>query len=211
MAILTAGWYYFRNYIELGKPFVGGWDPLIGVKWWQDPSYRTWSQILSFGQSLTHPVYAGVKGFWDGVYSTLWLDGFSSGLKTFKYRPPWNENFMVAGALLALLPSIFIITGATVVGLNKIAVYRNAAILSVGTIALFLVAMMDLFIRVPIYSTAKASYTLGLLPCYAVLAATGAEPFLRNRLVRSVSIAIFACWGFAAYAAYFVIAYQIWR
>jgi len=210
-SILTAGWYYFRNYIELGNPFVGGWDPSRGILWWQDPSYRTWSQVLSFGQSLKYPVYAGVKGFWDGVYSTLWLDGFNSGLTSFIYRPPWNENFMAAGALLALLPSIFILTGVIMAGLNKMAVYRNAAILSFGAIALFLGAMMDLYIRLPIYSTAKASYTLGLLPCYAVLAAAGAEPFLRYRIVRSVAVVVFACWGFAAYAAYFVIGIQQWR
>ncbi len=208
ISILTAGWYYFRNYIEFGKFFVGGWDPLRGSQWWQAPSYRTWSQILSFGQSLSYPVYAGVKGFWDAVYSTLWLDGFSSGLTVFIERPPWNENFMAAGALLALLPSFFIVTSVVVAGLNKTAVYRNAVIFSIGAIALFLAAMMDLYIRLPIYSTAKASYTLGLLPCYAVLAAAGAEPFLRNRIVSSIAIAVFVCWAFAAYAAYFVIGFQ---
>ncbi|MDA8404443.1 MAG: hypothetical protein M0Z56_09655 [Desulfobacteraceae bacterium] len=68
--------------------------------------------------------------------------------------------------------------------------------------------MMDLYIRLPIYSAAKASYMLGLLPCYAVLAAASAEPFLRNRIIRSVSITVFACWGFSAYMAYFVINFQ---
>jgi hypothetical protein len=210
-AMLTAGWYYFRNYIELGQFFVVGGDPSCTIKWWQDPSYRTWSQVLSFGQSLSHPVYAGVKDFWDGIYSTLWLDGFNSGLISFKYRPPWNENFMAAGALLALLPTIFILTSVVVTGRNNTAFYRNAAILSIGTIALFFAAMMDIYIRNPYYCFTKASYTLGLLPCYAVLAAAGAEPFLRNRIVRSVSIAVFACWGLAAYAAYFVIGFQQWR
>ncbi len=114
-SILTAGWYYFRNYIELGIFFV---DPSSALQWWQDPSYRTWSQLLSFGQSLSYPVYAGVKGFWDGIYSTLWLDGFNSGLMSFRYRPPWNENFMAAGALLALLPSFIILSGLVVAVLN---------------------------------------------------------------------------------------------
>ena len=210
-AALTAGWYYFRNYIELGSFFVGGWDPSCAIQWWQDPGYRTWSQLLSFGQSLSYPVYAGVKGFWDAIYSTLWLDGFNSGLYSFTYRPPWNTNFMDAGSLLALLPSLFIMAGVVMAGLNKKAAYRNAAILSAGTLALFLAAMMDLYIRLPIYSTAKASYTLGLLPCYSILAAAGAEYFLQNRIVRSVAIAIFACWSFSAYAAYFVIDFQQWH
>ena len=71
--------------------------------------------------------------------------------------------------------------------------------------------MMDLYLRFPSYCIPKASYTLGLLPCYAILTADGAEPFLRNRIVRSVAIAAFACWGFAAYTAYFVIGFQQWR
>lgn len=208
VSILIAGWYYFRNYIELGKPFVGGWDLSGGMRWWQDPSYRTWSQIFSFGQSLSYPVYAGVKGFWDSVYSTLWLDGFNSGLPDFIHRPSWNENFMVAGALLALLPSIFILTGVIFTSLHKTATYRNAVVFSIGAIGLLLAAMMDLYIRLPIYSVAKATYTLGLLPCYAVLAAAGAEPFLHNRIVRSFVMALFVCWAFAAYAAYFVICFQ---
>jgi hypothetical protein len=83
-SILTAGWYYFRNYIEFGNPFPLVVGALSGAQqWWHDPSYRTWLQVLSFGQSLSYPVYAGVKGFWDGVYSTLWLDGFNSGLISF--------------------------------------------------------------------------------------------------------------------------------
>ena len=208
ISILTAGWYYFRNYIELGKPFWGGWDLSGGMRWWQDPSFRTWSQIFSFGQSFSYPVYAGVKGFWDSVYSTLWLDGFNSGSPDFIHRPAWNENFMVAGALLALLPSIFILTSMIFARLHKTANYRNAVVFSIGAIGLFLASMMDLYIRLPIYSTAKATYTLGLLPCYAVLAAAGAEPFLRNRIVRSFVIALFVCWAFAAYFAYFVIYFQ---
>jgi hypothetical protein len=205
VSILTAGWYYFRNYIELGNPFAGIWDHLHMNQWWQDPSYRTWSQVLSFGQSLNYPVFAGVKGFWDTIYSTLWLDGLNSGLIDFM---PWNEHFMIAGALLALLPSMFILTGVIFTWLNKTANYRNTVIFSIGTIALFLAAMLDFYIRFPVYSTAKASYTLGLLPCYSILVAAGAEPFFRNRIIGSIAIALFACWAFAAYTAYFVIGFQ---
>ena len=92
--------------------------------------------------------------------------------------------------------------------LNKKAVYRNAVIFSVGAIALFLTAMIDIYIVRPAYSTTKASYTLGLLPCYSILVAAGAEPFLRNKIIRSLALAFFACWAFAAYAAYFVISFQ---
>ena len=205
VSMLIAGWYYFRNYLELGNPFVSVLDHSRRGQWWQDPGYRTWSQVLSFGQSLSYPVYAGVKSFWDMVYATLWLDGFNSGLADFM---PWNASFMAAGALLALLPSMFILTGVILAWLNKTAVYRNAVVFSIGAIALFLAAMMDRYINCPFYGAARSSYTLGLLPCYAILVAAGAEPFLRNKKIRSVAIVLFICWAFAAYAAYFVVHFQ---
>jgi hypothetical protein len=205
VSLLISGWYYFRNYMELGNPFAGLFETLRMLQWWQDPSYRTWSHLLSFGQSFVYPVYAGVTSFWDMFYSTLWLDGINSGLTDFI---PWNENFMIAGALLALLPTMFILTSVVSLCINKEAVYRNAVMFSVGIIAVFLAAMIDMYIVCPLYSRTKASYTLGLLPCYAILVASGAEPFLRNKIIRSFALALFGCWAFAAYVAYFVVKYQ---
>lgn len=202
ISILTAGWYYLRNYLVLGNPFLGVFGHSQMLQWWQDPGYRTWAQLLSFGRSLIHPVYAGVASFWDMLYSTLWLDGINSG---FIDVIPWNKYFMVAGAILALVPSLFMATAVVSWWSNKGAVYRNAVALSAGAMILFVAVMMDMFMVFPIHSRTKASYTLGLLPCYVVLIAAGAEPFLKNRFVRSVSIALFACWAFAAYAAFFVI------
>ncbi len=205
VSMLISGWYYLRNYVKLGSPFAGIFDRLQITYWWQDPGYRTWSQILSFGHSLSYPVYSGVTSFWDMLYSTLWLDGLNSGLIDFI---PWNENFMIAGTLLALVPSLLIVTGIISIWLNNKVVYRNAVIFSAGTITLFVVIMMDIFIVRSAYSVTKSTYTLGLLPCYAILAAAGAEPFFRNRTIRTVTTAFFACWAFAAYAAYFVVKYQ---
>jgi hypothetical protein len=103
---------------------------------------------------------------------------------------------------------MFILTGIISIWLNKKTAYKNAVILSVGTLILFLAAMIDMYMVCPIYSRTKASYTLGILPCYAILITAGAEPFLRNRIIRSFALALFACWAFAAYAAYFVIKFQ---
>jgi hypothetical protein len=202
VSTLIAGWMYFRTYIAVGNFFAMKITHTQALNWWQDPGYRTWSQIFSFGQSLVHPVYSGVASFWDMLYSTLWLDGFNSGLVDFV---PWNENFMLAGAPLAILPSVFILTGLVFVWLNKMVVCRNAVTFSICTIALFLVVLLDFYMVHPIYSVIKASYTLGLLPCYTILVAAGMEPFLRNRIIRSVAVACFACWAFTAYAAYFVV------
>ncbi len=206
LAVLTSGWFYLRNYIELGKLFIGGWDPLRGIVWWQAPSFRTWSQFLFFGQSLTHPVYAGVRSFGDAVYSTLWLDGFLLGMTNLT---PWNINFMVAGALLALGPSVFMVTSLIRVFQKTVVQYQNAITFSVVVIAIFYVAMLDLYIKLPAYSTAKGTYTLGLLPCYAILIAAGIEPFLKNIFTRSIALAVFTCWAFTSYIAYFAVGTQL--
>ncbi|MBN1364652.1 MAG: glycosyltransferase family 39 protein [Syntrophaceae bacterium] len=205
VSILIAGWYYLRNYIKLGNPFAGVFETIQVLHWWQDPSYRTWSHLLSFGQALSWPVYAGVTSFWDMFYSTLWLDGLNSGLIDFL---PWNENFMIAGALLGILPGMFILTALIFLWVDKGVFYRNAVFFSMVILMLFLAAMIDMYIVCPFYSRTKASYTLGLLPCYAILIAAGAEPFLRNKMIRSFTLALFACWAFAAYVAYFVIKFQ---
>ncbi|HQG64678.1 MAG TPA: glycosyltransferase family 39 protein [Smithella sp.] len=200
-AALTAGWYYLRNYLKLGNPFAGVFELMQILQWWQDPSYRTLSHFLSFGQSLIYPVYAGVTSFWDMFYTTLWLDGLNSGMLDFI---PWNENWMIAGALLALPVTVFMLTGMGVAVLNRKAEHRREVLFSAGMVVFFLAAMIDMYMVCPLYSRTKASYTLGLLPCWAMLIAAGAEPFLRHRIIRAVTVSLIACWAFAAYAAYFV-------
>lgn len=202
VAALIAGWYLFRLYMEAGN-FLS--DKSIHpqmMQWWQDPGYRTVSQILFFGRSLVYPVYSGVASFGDTLYSTLWLDGFNSGLSDFI---PWNVNIMITGALLALVPSLFIVTSAIRVFSKDETITRKSVIFSIGVIMLYYAILLDNYIVNPFYSGTKSHYTLGLLPCYAILIAAGTEPFLKNKIVRSVAMAFFACWAFAAYAAYFVV------
>ena len=205
VATMTAGWYYLRNYLELGNPFAGVFELTQILQWWQDPSYRTFSHFLSFGQSLIHPVYAGVTSFWDMFYSTLWLDGLNSGMLDFI---PWNANWMIAGSLLALPVTILMLTGMGSALFNSKSAYRYAVLFSAGMVVFFLAAMMDMYMVCPLYSRTKASYTLGLLPCWAMLISAGMEPFLRHRIIRAVAISLFACWAFAAYAAYFVVGFH---
>ena len=57
----------------------------------------------------------------------------------------------------------------------------------------------------PYYSTAKAFYALGLLPCYGVLAATGLEPFLRRPFSRAV------IWGLVVITSYSITLYEVIR
>ncbi len=201
-ALAVGGWFYVRNWIALGQPFVGGWDPIREIEWWQDPGYRTWGQLLSFGAALERPVYAGVHGWWDALHSTLWLDGFLSGGFTPRYYPPWNLEFMLAGSVLALAPAALILCGAWRVAVSDSAEPRWPLRLAAVCLATYLAVMLDLYVRLPIYGTGKATYLLGLLPCFGLLAAAGFEVLARWRATRALGSALLACWALAAFVAY---------
>jgi hypothetical protein len=136
-ATLTAGWYYLRNWYYLGRPFVGGWDPSRGIDWWQDPGYRTWSQFTSFGTSLEQPVYAGYWSLADSLYSTLWTDGFLSGLAVAPQDIPWNVLWLEALAWLGLVPCGCIVLGGLLCCRSPSRPARDCLIFALAMLALF--------------------------------------------------------------------------
>lgn len=205
VAFIVSGWYYVRNYIEMGRFFIGGWDASREIVWWMNPGYRTPRQFYVFGESLVYPVFSSIYGFWDALYSTFWLDGFLSSLIS-KEHLPWNQTFMTGGALLSLLPSAAIIIGAIVATMKKgDGALREMLCFSVTSGALYLAALLYLFLKVPILTSVKATYALGLTPCFVLLAATGFEVLTRWRLLRAAVYGLFACWVVCTYATYIVI------
>ncbi len=149
----VTGWYFVRNWIALGSPYVGGWDPSRGAAWTQDPGYRIPEDLLSFGAALSRPIYAVFSGLWDGLYSTFWLDGFLGSIVWEIGAPPWHYDAMVACALLALP-----LTAAGVVGaLRSLRVPRSAGqeilLFASAAVAVYLAAIFALFLVLPIYST----------------------------------------------------------
>lgn len=200
---VISGWYYIRNWVVLGRPFVGGWE---STSWWQDPGYRTAANFLSFGQSLSAPIYSAVYGFWDSLYSTLWLDGNLSGLvikNEVKLQPPWNYKFMLSCALLSIVPAVSMLIGI-MKSISKPSEHR-AQFFAICCIGVYYTALLYLYVIVPIWSTAKATYTLGLVPCYAILCVTGLDYLSKNYLLRAAINACLACWAVAAYCSYFVL------
>ncbi len=108
----VCGWHYARIWLSFGTPLLGNWDVVSGFTWWQDPGYHTAADYLRFGRSLVHPLFSGFAGFPDGIYSTLWGDSLCGGLSSLTLA--WNQQLMMAGYLLALIPTAFILTGAVV-------------------------------------------------------------------------------------------------
>ncbi|WP_432736624.1 ArnT family glycosyltransferase [Maridesulfovibrio sp. FT414] len=200
----VGGWYYLKNWLAYGKPFIGGWDKIREIGWWQDHGYRIWEHFTEFGGAVLKPVYSTVDGIWDGLYSTLWLDGNLSGVSKFASRPPWNDDLMMATSLLAIIPSLLILAGIARTFYTPLKSVFNGRMFLVGCVAVYFTAVTYLYLNLPIYSTAKASYTLGLLPCYGILAAAGIKPALSNCYVKAAFCGFLAVWGSTVYLTYFV-------
>jgi hypothetical protein len=199
VALALCGWYYLRNYLEMGRFFIGGWDPSRRIEWWQDPGFRTPAQLYRFGEALFYPVFSSCQGFWDAIYSTFWMDGFLGAYD----RPPWNYPLMLSGAWLSLVPTAAILAGAAVALFQREGgAGRGLLRFSLGAVLIYLAAIFWIFLTVPILSSAKASYALGLVPCFALLAARGFEVLGRRRIARAALQGLFACWAAAAYGAY---------
>jgi 4-amino-4-deoxy-L-arabinose transferase-like glycosyltransferase len=197
-AALVAGWYFVRNWIATGKPLVLSSD---NTAWWQQPGYRTPADFLRFGEALVRPVFAGMHGLWDALYSTLWLDGQLGSAIAHETRPPWSYPTMLSTAWLSLLPAVAMLAGAVVVAWRR----QPAGLLALGCLALYLAAVAHQFLQLGIYSAGKATYTLGLVPCYALLAGAGFDVLSGNRFARAAIVGGMAVWAVFAYTGYFVL------
>ncbi|MCE5262876.1 MAG: hypothetical protein LLG97_05005 [Deltaproteobacteria bacterium] len=201
IALTVAGWYYLKNWIEMGRYFIGGWDAAREIVWWQDPGYRTLGQCYTFGESIFHPFFSSIFGFWDAIYSSFWADGYLSAYN----RPPWNYGFMLSGVLLSLLPSTAILIGFIVAWRERREPIRRILRFSACSAVVYLVAIFYMFLSVPILSSAKATYALGLIPCFALMGTAGFEVLSRQRFVRAATYGLFACWALGSYVSYFAI------
>ncbi len=205
LASAISGWYYVRNWLRFGQPFVGNWDPVTGILWWQDPGYRTPWQMASFGRSLFQPIYAAFYSIWDGFFTTLWLDGNLSLMDSGKTRPPWNETFLLAAPWPGLFLSMAIAVGL-LRGLHCGDVgLRRSLQLAGASLLLYLAAFFVFCLQLPAYSSSRASYTLGLTPAYAVLCVAGLQLLPQHRVFQSALTAFVVCWSVLVYGAYFVL------
>lgn len=209
-AALVAGGFFLRNLVSLGRPMVTGWDRGRGHDWWQDPGFRSPAQLLHFDQGISRPIYAAVHGYLDGLYSTLWTDGMLSGFVPAPelLRIWWNIDWLVALAPLGLVPSLLIAVGGWLVLRATVDPRTNVnpgLVLAISAVASLLVAHFDLWLRLPVYSTCKATYLLGVAPAIGLIAAAGAGPFMTTTIGRRTLGAFFTAWCGAVAIAFFCI------
>ncbi len=173
----VAGWYYARNVMHFGTPFLVNWN-LPGKLWWQDPGFHTLKYYFGFGESLRHPYFSGFHSFWDAVYSTFWGDGYLAGEAFISGRHPfWNYDYMSAVYLLAL-PAVGFWAIGLIQGIRK--AFREREWNSRVTWAFLTMTLYAIFIfflygtlRVPVYGQAKAFYFLAAMAPIAALGALG--------------------------------------
>ncbi|HOJ34326.1 MAG TPA: hypothetical protein PKY35_11225 [Candidatus Hydrogenedentes bacterium] len=200
-AFLVAGWYYLRNWIIFGKPILGGWDALDGTAWWQDPGYRTLTQLIPRGNALFYPIFASASNFWDGVYSTFWADGLLSGTANIATRPPWNYGFMNTSLWLALVPSIALLVG--IVSIRKQEAGKQFALLFFCLAgAIYFAALLHHFLTLPYYCAVKSFYMVGAIPSFAVLTTAGFERIRQNFVASVLVTSLFVAWAFYSYLTY---------
>ncbi|QDT52034.1 hypothetical protein Pan44_00410 [Caulifigura coniformis] len=198
--LAIAGWYYFRNWLNFGRPFLGGWGADAAFKWWQDRGFNSPGDLWRFGTGVTHPVYAAFGSLWDGFYSSMWLDAHLGG-GDFENRPHWNERFLVSNALVGLLPTAGVILGVALPFLRRRDARPAPLFASVVTIAV-LGAYLAFNLRNPCFASGKAFYVIGALPCLAVSAGIGLEALATNRWLRPAVVGAAACvplWSVASY------------
>jgi tetratricopeptide (TPR) repeat protein len=173
ICLIVCSWYYIWIWHHFGTPLVGNWNAAAsGFGWWQDPGYHTAFDFVRFGRSLVRPLFSGLGGIPDGVYSTLWGDGLWGGLSDLPSRTPWNYELMVGGYLLAVVPTILILTG---IGDALYQFFRKPSaewFFLFTFCALVACAFTFMTLKVASYAQIKAFYGLSALTplcCFAVV------------------------------------------
>lgn len=210
IAFLVSGWFFIRNYLELGKPIITNtsyWGDALGsISYWQDPGYRTLNQLSLTLQSVLHPIYAGLFSFWDSLYSSFWVDGWLSGQTVFSQSPPWNYDYMQGGIWFSLLPFTLIVLGMAGLFKTRAENLRESILFSTLCILVLVGASLYQFLQNPNYSAVKGKYLLGILPCFAVLSAAGYDLLTRSgvRILKYSVLGLLICWISCVFLSYFV-------
>jgi hypothetical protein len=199
LSFLVCGWYFVRNWIAVGNPVVGAWNGReTNVDWWQDPSYRIPAHFLRFGEAFVRPVYSATRGVWDALYSSTWLDGTLSG----GTHSPWNGSLALTLAWIGAPLTLAAFAGTLVRADESTRSLRRILLLAIACVV---GSLLCVYARLPVYTTAKATYALGLLPAIATLMALGLSPLLARRAGAAAVGALLACLAAFSLGAFFVV------
>ncbi len=201
----ACSWHYIRIWLRFGTPFVGNWDPAAGFPWWQDLGYHTFADYFRFGRSLISPLFSGLAGFGDGIYSTLWGDALCAGVSDVSARVPWNYDLMVAGYLLALAPTAVIIVGATVAFGRCVRKPAGNDFLLLGLFGAVTLGLVFMSLRVASYAQVKAFYGLSMWVPLCFFGVLGWEVVTRRRHLLQFALGIIlVVWTMNSFASVWI-------
>ena len=178
--LVLSGWFYLRNWMVFGDPFVSNLTAFQDWAYWIPPGFHTPAWFMGFGESLSYPFFASFHSFADGFYSSFWGDGYASGSAAVKYPNPWwDYDSMVAIYPLALPATGILAFGfarGAVLSLRGEDVGRRLALSTLWLVAFGMSFMLVLAtLRIPFNAMPKAFYTLPALVPVAVAFAFGVE------------------------------------
>ncbi len=198
----VCGWYYIWIWSHFGTPLIGNWDAVSRFHWWQDNGYHMATDFARFGRSLINPLFSVFAGFADGIYSTLWGDGLCGGATSLVFRPPWNYDLMTAGYVLALVPTLMVLTGVAVSFWDFIRKPSAEWFVLLGFSGAVVFALIFMNLKVPSYAQAKAFYGLCALVPLCSFGAMGWEVLTRGRkwlqFVLGIMLLVWAMNSFAS-------------
>jgi tetratricopeptide (TPR) repeat protein len=206
-AFAVCGWFYLRVWVHFGTPIVGNTGSGAGAAWpwWQDPGFRTASDYLRFGESLRAPLLSVWYSIWDGLYSTLWGDSYIGGTSALNFRPPWSYDFLVAGMVLALLPTAAVALAAVCAVFQFL---RKPTFVWIFLLALaYSVGLFLTYgpIMNPTYAAVKTFYGLAIAIPLCGLAAWGLDLLAgHSRWSRGLVFVILGVWALNVAATYWI-------
>jgi hypothetical protein len=175
-----SGWFYVRNWLAFGDPFVSNLTAFEEWAYWIPPGFHTPAWFLGFGEVFSHPFFASFHSYADGFYSSFWGDGYASGSAGVTYPNPWWDYDSMAALYPLALPA----TGILAFGFARGAwqavrgddLGRRLALSTLWLVAFGMFLMLLLAtVRIPFNAMPKAFYTLPALVSLAVAFALGVE------------------------------------
>jgi len=204
VCLSVCGWHYVRIWLKFGAPLVGNWDVLSGFTWWQEPGYRTAVDYFRFGRALVAPLFSGLAGVPNGIYSTLWGDGLCGGASSPDI--PWRESLTVAGYLCALIPTALVIAGIFAALAQFIRKPSAALFLLLGFFAAIVMGFALMTLKIPSYAEAKAFYGLSALTPLCFFGALGWNRLTeRHRNARLILGTFMFLWATNSFAAHWIV------
>ena len=183
-ALVIAGPFYLRTWMEYGTPFQLSRDfsPMAEVEVVQPPGHRGWVDFVSLSPRLFVDPSGDaphlLHSVWGSVYLNMWFDTYGVSqipLTGWDSKQPRSEALTRLFAALGVGPTLLALFGA-LLSLRALATRRSFPDLSMLLLCLLsLVSFVVFCVRVPSWAALKASYLMALSLPYAFFVARGAR------------------------------------